>query len=357
MSIPISEKRVSLWQELTSQGFVTGDLPPVSDIDSPWYVRLLIGLSGWLAALFMLGFIGTAFEFVFKNNIAGIFVGGAMIFVAYLLLLKKSNSDFSSQFALAVSFAGQVLVVFSLDLFQWFRAADSLNWIILGTLQVVLAWFMPSSIHRVWSAFAAVMSIIIVLTIWHFYFIQTALIMAAVAVVWLNEFKWIEYQNKLKPIGYGITLALLYQSSDSIFHFMFLNSLEYKESMMQPWVGTILIGLVILYIIFKLLNRQSIKIPNRIANIAFIGALLLIMMSLKVYGLTIGVMIILLGYANGNRILTGLGISSLLYFVSAYYYNLHSTLLVKSELLVILGSLLIVASWLMRRVLFANKKD
>ena len=174
MSIPISEKRVSLWQELTSQGFVTGDLPPVSDIESPWYVRLLIGLSGWLAALFMLGFIGTAFEFVFKNNIAGIFVGGAMIFVAYLLLLKKSNSDFSSQFALAVSFAGQVLVVFSLDLFQWFRAADSLNWIILGTLQVVLAWFMPSSIHRVWSAFAAVMSIIIVLTIWHFYFIQTA---------------------------------------------------------------------------------------------------------------------------------------------------------------------------------------
>ncbi|MCK4709585.1 MAG: DUF4401 domain-containing protein, partial [Gammaproteobacteria bacterium] len=278
MNLSISEKRASLWEALSSKGFVTGEVPSVNNIESPWYVRLLIGFSGWLAALFMLGFIGTAFEFVFRNNFAGFVVGSTMIFVAYLLLKKKSDSDFSSQFALAVSFAGQALVVFSLDLFQWFSASDSLNWILLCALQVVLTWFMPNSIHRVWSAFAAVMSMTIALTIWHVYFIQTALIMAAVAVVWLNEFNWIKYQNKLKPIGYGVTLALLYQSSSSIFHFMFRHSINHNESIMQPWLGELFVGLVMFFVVWQLLKRQN-TIPILVLAVSFIAALLLIMVS------------------------------------------------------------------------------
>ena len=115
-------------------------------------------------------------------------------------------------------------------------------------------------------------------------------------------------------------------------------------------------GFVILYVVYALLKRLAIKIPGRTANIALIGAVILTFVSLKMFGLTIGVMIILLGYANGNRILTGLGISSLLYFMSAYYYTLHTTLLVKSEWLALLGVLLIIASVLMRRVLFANRE-
>ena len=356
MSFPISEKRAALWKELTDQGFVSSDVPTVDDIESPWYVRLLIGFSGWLAALFFLGFLGVGFEFVYNNNVAGFIVGAIMIFAAYQMLLKKSDSDFSSQFALAISFSGQALVVFSLDLFKWFSAADSINWIVLASIQAALAWFMPNSIHRLWSAFAAIMAFTIALTVWHVYFIQTPLIMAAVAVVWLNEFKWIDYQNKLKPIAYGITLALLYQASTGIFHLMLWNMARYKERLMQPWVTELLSGFVILYVVYALLKRLAIKIPGRTANIALIGAVILTFVSLKMFGLTIGVMIILLGYANGNRILTGLGISSLLYFMSAYYYTLHTTLLVKSEWLALLGVLLIIASVLMRRVLFANRE-
>ena len=357
MSLLISEKRKSLWKELIYKNFVTGDVPSYENIESPWYVRLLIGFSGWLAALFMLGFIGAAFEFVFDNKAAGIIVGCIMIFLAYMMLVKKSDSDFSSQFALAVSFAGQVLLFVSLDLFSWFTPGDAFNWVLLGMLQVVLAWFMPSSIHRIWSAFAAVIALNIALAVWHIYFIETSFVMMAVAIVWLNEFKWIDYQQKLKPIGYGLTLAVLYQASTGIFYIMFWNATSrYKESLVQPWVGELLAGMVILYVVWQLLIRQNIKIPGRIANAALIGTLVLIIASLKVFGLTVGVMIVLLGYANGNRILTGLGIASLLYYISAYYYTLQSTLLMKSQMLAILGILLLLASWLIRQMLFANKE-
>lgn len=356
MSLPISEKRATLWKELVSQDFVSGDVPSYDNLESPWYVRLLIGFSGWLAALFMLAFIGVIFEFAFKNNVAGLIIGCTMIFSAYLMLSKKSDSDFSSQFALAVSFAGQMLLVFSLDLFQWFSPRDAFNWILIGMLQAALAWFMPNSIHRVWSAFAAVIALSIALAVWHIYFIQTTFIMVMVAIIWINEFKWVEYQQKLKPIGYGLTLAALYQASTGIYYILFWNISRYKESLLQPWVGELLSGLVILYIVLQLLRRQNINIPSRTANMSFIGALILIVASFEMFGITVGIMIILLGYANGNRILTGLGIASLLSFISAYYYSLETTLLIKSQLLLTIGILLMLASWLMHRVLFTNKE-
>lgn len=357
MSFPISEKRASLWKELASQGFVSGDVPSHENLESPWYVRLLIGFSAWLAAAFMVGFVGAVFEIVYKNKTAGIIVGCIMIFLAYKMLNKKSDNDFFSQFSLAMSFAGQMLLVFSLDLFQWFSPSHAFNWLLLGVLQGVLAWFMPSSSHRVWSAFAAVIALNIALTIWTIYFIQTAFIMMAVAFVWLNEFKWIEYQQKLKPIGYGLTLAVLYQASTGIDYQMFWSAASrYTESLVQPWVGELLSGLVILYVVWQLLKRQGIKVPSRIANVALIGTVVLIIASLKVFGITVGVMIVLLGYANGNRILSGTGIFSLLYCVSVYYYTLQTTLLMKSQWLLFIGILFLLASWLIRHVSFTDKE-
>ena len=317
MNFPVSKKRAGLWNELTENNFVTGDVPAYENIESPWYVRLLIGFSGWISALFMLAFIGTAFEFVINNKSAALTVGSIMIIAAYKLLTTKSDSDFLSQFALAVSFSGQALLIYSLELIQFSSVRDGGNWLLLAAIQAVLAWFMPNSTHRVRSAFIAIIAINIAFMAWHIYAIQTAFVMAIVAVIWLNEFKWIEYHEKLKPIGYGVTLALLYQVSSGIYHFIFLSSTRNSGSEMPFWVGDLLSGIVILFVVFELLRRHSILIPGKVANIAFIGAVILILVSLKMFGITAGVMIILLGYANGNRILTGLGIASLIYYISA----------------------------------------
>ena len=51
-----------LWQQLQQQGLVTGDMPPLSNVNSPWYVRVMLGVAGWIGALFLLGFVGAFFE-------------------------------------------------------------------------------------------------------------------------------------------------------------------------------------------------------------------------------------------------------------------------------------------------------
>ena len=50
---------------------------------------------------------------------------------------------------------------------------------------------------------------------------------------------------------------------------------------------------------------------------------------------------------RGLRVLTGLGIAALLFYVSGYYYQLDVTLLVKSGVLAATGAVLLAARWLM----------
>ena len=356
MSLPVNEKSERLWSQLLAQGYVNDAMPSLASTASPWYVRLLIGFSGWFAAAFILGFLQLAFSFIFHNDAATILFGLALIFLAYVMLQKKPGNDFFFQFALASSFAGQILIVASLKLFQWFSPGNAANWLLLGLFMASLAWFIPASIHRVWSAFAAVVTISIAFSLWNIHYIQTAFIMLLVAITWLNEFRWVEYQDKLKPIGYGLTLALLYQASTGFYSQIFWNSSKYKDSLVQPWVAELFTGMVLLYVVFQLFRRTQATISKPVIYAAIAGVLILIFASLKMYGITVGVMVILLGYANANRILTGLGIFSLLTYISTYYYSLHTTLLIKSQSLLILGLLLLLASWLMRTVLFSGKE-
>jgi len=44
-----------LWDTLQSSDIVVGKQPSSTELATPWYISLMLGLSGWIAALFMLG--------------------------------------------------------------------------------------------------------------------------------------------------------------------------------------------------------------------------------------------------------------------------------------------------------------
>ena len=67
---------------------------------------------------------------------------------------------------------------------------------------------------------------------------------------------------------------------------------------------------------------------------------------MEVLGLTAGMVIMLLGFA-GARVLLGLDIVSLLFYLSSYYYLLDATLLVKSGTLLLVGVVLLLVCWLL----------
>ena len=74
------------------------------------------------------------------------------------------------------------------------------------------------------------------------------------------------------------------------------------------------------------------------------------LVSLTAPGLASALLILLLGFAAGNRLLAALGILSLLGFVTHFYYSLHATLLEKSGILAVTGLALLAAWFVLRRI-------
>ena len=59
---------------------------------------------------FLIGFLGVGFEEILRNNIASAITGSLMIGGAYLILRIPKN-EFFEHVALAVSLAGQALIL------------------------------------------------------------------------------------------------------------------------------------------------------------------------------------------------------------------------------------------------------
>jgi uncharacterized membrane protein len=75
----------------------------------------------------------------------------------------------------------------------------------------------------------------------------------------------------------------------------------------------------------------------------------LVLVSADAPGLLVCMMVIVLGQAGSNTLLKGIGIAGLLFYASAFYYQLHATLMVKSQILLATGLLLLAVRWLMLR--------
>jgi len=75
------------------------------------------------------------------------------------------------------------------------------------------------------------------------------------------------------------------------------------------WAGIILSSAVFIYAVLRLLRREGLGLDDRVAQMALAAALVITLSSFKAPGIITGLVIVLLGYANGNRVLTGLAFS------------------------------------------------
>ena len=162
--------------------------------------------------------------------------------------------------------------------------------------------------------------------------------MLLAAWLWLNEFRYPQHIKKFQAIGYGLALALIFQQSPVL---LGLGSMDFLISYKQttpwdrPWMGEVLASAVTLYVVWQLLQRRGWAISDRLAIASLLGTLLICLVSVEAPGITAGMVVMLLGFAGGNRVLLGLGVVSLLSHISSYYYLLDATLLAKAQTLLI----------------------
>ena len=110
-----------------------------------------------------------------------------------------------------------------------------------------------------------------------------------------------------------------------------------------PIVTAVALTLSTVWLVARWLGeyQRSLLSPLGLSILALLG--LLTVPSVLTPGIMAGVLLILLGFRNRNRVLSSLAVAFLAGFVIYFYYDLQTTLLVKSLILMVSGLLLLVS--------------
>lgn len=345
-----------LWSKLASAGMAAGEIPELSEAHTPWYVRVMQGIAGIIAACFLLGFVGIGMAFVMKSHAASIVFGLIAIAAAYAIFITSPRSDFGAMFALATSLSGQFLLMFGIfgSLGFDFAKKSGLIYALATVIQLSLAILVPNFIHRLISSYGAAFAFSYTCAAYGLPFIASGLVSAGVAWLWLNEIKLAYRHSMAAPISYGLTLSFIQMEGSTLaghWAVALLNTRTATGTITLPWMGEALITVSLLATVAILIRRAGWALNARESVLAIAATLLVGAASFKAPGIAGGLMIVLLGFANGNRVLWGLGIASLLFYASSYYYLLTATLLFKSAVLLATGLALLAARWLVLNVI------
>ena len=347
----------AFWEQLRSDGLVEGDYAPPKRLDSPWFVRVMLGFAGWIGALFLLLFVGAAFAFVMSSASSSLVLGAMCCGGALLLFRGFGDNDFTEQFALAISIAGQVMILIGLA--QAFEVNEPPFYLVTAAIEAGLVLLIPNFLHRALCSAGSALAFALAISLLELHGLAAPVIAIFIAAIWLDPRLWAGSGRLWRPIGYGLVLALLLVETFRLFDLQTWFGLNnVNRSGMEiygPLIGRAVTGALLVWVAFAIGARENSSPRVRLAIAA--GAALFGLIALLAPGLASAVLILLLGFSAGNRLLMALGVLALLGFVSHYYYSLHATLLEKSGLLALTGLVLIAAYAALRLFLPAEPDE
>jgi len=348
-----------LWGRLRRAGLVQGELSETEDNHSPWFVRVMLGIAGWFGALFLLLFIGLGMKFIIESSGASLVAGAVACSAAAILFRKFPENDFAGQFGLAVSMAGQALILFGIaDGFGSKNMAPIA--LLMSVVQAALFWLLPNYVHRVWAAASGACGVALALADLGLFAFAPALVLVAFSWVWLKEFDLAKHGSLARAGGYGLALAAVLISvmhGELSIQWVFGHPKPALGGMIGTWIGAALTGAALLWAVVQLLDREDVALESAQGKIAFVGAIILAVATLKAPGFGPAAAVLVIGFANGNRVLAGLGILATLGYLSHYYYSLQLTLLEKSAVLAATGIALLAARLALLRYWPAAKPE
>ena len=285
----------------------------------PWYIGLLLGASGWLAGGFLLVFVAMLFH---PDSAGAAAVSGAVLLAAAWGLFKADRDGaFTSQLALALSFAGQCLVLFAMAEHRQSLAA------VAGAafvLQAAMLCLMPNRLHRLMSALFALIAWALM---WRFGLFgesswsaanANAPSLPAALAGWLIT--WL-------PVGAATWLLIRYEP---------VWIARGWAPVLRPALTGLIVGIAFATLISYPLEsfRWWGSAPVRTDWLA--------LWPLLSAGAALAA--VAAAFALGSHALMGACIVAVLLHVSHFYYALGTSLLLKSLLMVVMGAALLFAA-------------
>ncbi len=336
-----------LWQQLHDAGLVSGEQPALDANQQPaFFLRLLLGASGWLSALFFTGFI-TAFFVSFLEDTNNIWAMGVVLcgFSIWISRIAKIPL-FVEQFVFVCNLAGQALIAFGL-----LESTDSsqVTAAVLLTVEVIMFAAIGIRSQRAAAAFLACAALLVLLEqqAWLY---ALPVLCAATGCLWLNNLRFYKAAAYLQPATVGLTLGLWM----TLFGALLANSTELSwwhvtESNWhtQLWIAAVLSSVVCLALAWQLI-QHNVRQP-KLRYLALLISLGIGLLNLKMLGIAPLCLLLCIGVAQAHTRLIGFNLFALAAYLMLYYYSLNNTLLYKSLLLCVSGAVLLMVYALLNR--------
>lgn len=322
---------------------------PEQAIKDPLYIRILSGIGAWFASIFIIAFLGMSN--IITHETGAIICGVAFIAVT-VALAKTCTSTFPSQLALAMAFAGNILLVFGLtQVFGHSASHDEALLVLLlshGVVCTTIYILYPSTVYRFFAPLA----------------------LAILATIWITvELKTFEMMNLLiagETLLFGILVLhtrrtafiqpLLHAAATMLPATIFF--MNYTQIVMQDWhiwrtipsnpmlPASALLAVSMVYLLFRLSggNNQYCQ-PWLI--VAVVAILLLGIFTTP--GILVAIGLLIVGYAIGDRALTALAYLFLPCFLVVFYYSMNVSLAHKSWMVAGSGLILLAVRWLLQQ--------
>jgi hypothetical protein len=256
---------------------------------------------------------------------------------AFALYRAAGKSEALQQFGLAFSMAGQFALAFGFSEL-WHLSSDKLMFA-LCLMQVALVLLMPGALHRFLSTLFAAVAAYYALEFNHAQALGALLLAPAVTWIWLDEAVWIAARRSQmwRPVGYALAFALLSWQAPLSAHWIFSSGRGPGMSGVPYWLAPLAYAGSLIVVAAVLARRQA---PGAWLNWAAAAAVVSLAAVLAP-GLIAALLVLILGYAAGNRILTGMALLAAAWYLGAYYYQMQVTLLEKSGVMLATGVVLL----------------
>lgn len=345
-----------------------------SEARSPWFISLLFGMSGILASLFFIGFLTLLLDNtgLLDSTLAVFIIGGILSVIGGFLFYNARirHSPFWNSLAFAITLAGQGYIAYALLASE---IAEPLNIMLLLLVQLLMTVAIPNFIYRLLSATLALSCLFYLLNYYHLSEISLGLLALITSVTHLQRYtlaafiptKWrMNALEIMSAMGYASAYVLL---SVSVYFiaaeygnsFANFNSLDsYGEAFSYNYyLAQGLLTLASLYAAYLILKRYQVKLRSTAGLLISAAIVLLGIMSIYVSGLLATSLIIIIATANSQRVLLGLGVIASVGYIFWYYYQLDTSLLVKSASMLVIGIALLLLRWLLIKGYFAQIKS
>jgi uncharacterized membrane protein len=247
---------------------------------------------------------------------------------------------------------GQILA--GVAIYKHFNFEKSAGHGLFLVVEVALTLFMPNFTHRIVTTLGAALALFFALFQAGLPGFALPLTAAACAYIWRNEINLAPHAVIWRPVGYGLALGIFliaalerFTGATGFFSHHHSNGWLQRHGMT---VGTVMVAVVFIAVVIHILKELALELDSTSGQIILFCTLLIMGLSIPAHGLAAALLIMILGFAAANRVLTGFGLLALFSFLSHYYFSMQETLLFKSLILLMSGAILLAVRYGIQRL-------